>query len=89
MFAHLVNVYNRGMKNTGHHITEILADRARTAANGPWYPACGGTEVPFYARSGARLLYCYQPSTGSHAYLNMDTDIFLTDEEATAHLGVS
>jgi len=47
-----------------------------------WYPACGCTEVPFLSRSGLRLLYCWQPSTGKHAYINLDTDIALTDEEA-------
>jgi len=50
--------------------------------NDNWIPACGGTEVPFTTRSGYRLLYCYQPSTGKHAYLNCETDIILTDEEA-------
>jgi hypothetical protein len=54
--------------------------------NGPWLPACGGTETPFTSRSGLRLLYCWQPSTGKHAYLNCDTDIILTDEEARAAL---
>jgi hypothetical protein len=49
---------------------------------GNWYPANGGTETPFYTRSRRRLLYCWQPSTGKHAYLDCDTDIFLTDEEA-------
>ena len=47
-----------------------------------WYPANNGTETVFTSRSGVRLLYCWQPSTGRHAYLNVDTDIILTDEEA-------
>ena len=54
---------------------------------GPWVPAAGGTETPFLARSGARLLYCYQPRSGRHAYLNLDTDLILTDDEAQLHLG--
>ena len=56
-----------------------------TWANG-WYPASGGTETPFTSRTGKRLLYCWQPSTGNHAYLDMGTDIILSDEEAMAAL---
>ena len=52
-----------------------------------WHPACGGTETPFMSRGGLRLLYVWQPSSGDHAYLNCDTDILLTDEEARATLG--
>lgn len=59
-----------------------LAKRDAIAANGPWLPACGGTEAPFTSRSGKRLLYCWQPSTGKHAYLDCGTDIILTQEEA-------
>lgn len=55
--------------------------------NGSWVPACGGSETPFVTRSGFRLLYCWQPSTGRHAYINVDTDIALSDEEARAALG--
>jgi len=57
-----------------------------TRENGNWYPACGGTEVPFYTRGGRRLLYCYQPTTGNHAYLDLDTDLILSNEEADAAL---
>jgi hypothetical protein len=57
--------------------------------NDDWIPACNGTEVPFTSRTGMRLLYCWQPSTGKHAYLNLDTDIILTDEEASAALATS
>lgn len=53
-----------------------------------WLPACGGTETPFKSRSGLRLLYCWNPATGQHAYLNCDTDIILTDEEARAALAL-
>ena len=54
-----------------------------------WIPACGGTEVPFMTRTGRKLLYCWQPSTGNHAYLDCDTDIILTDDEAIAALATS
>ena len=53
---------------------------ART--NDDWFPACDGTETPFLSRSGIRMLYCWQPSTGRLAYLNCETDMLMTDEEA-------
>jgi hypothetical protein len=59
----------------------LIAAR-KAAEQGNWFPACDGTETEFRSRSGLRLLYCYQPSTGRHAYLNCDTDIILTDDEA-------
>ena len=69
-------------------LVQLLAEKDAKAAEGPWVPACGGTEVPFTTRNRYRLLYCWQPSTGRHAYLNLDTDIILTDEEARLALGV-
>ena len=51
--------------------------------NDNWIPACGGTELPFTTRLGRRLQYMYQPSTGRHAYIDLDRDLILTDEEAT------
>ena len=51
-------------------------------AEGDWVPASNGTEKPFLSKSGVRLLYCWQPRSGAHAYLDCDSDIFLTDEEA-------
>jgi hypothetical protein len=53
-------------------------------AQGNWYPACGGTETEFRSRGGLRLLYVWQPSTGNHGYLNLDTDILLTEDEVRA-----
>ncbi len=69
-------------------LSELLVERDAKAANGPWFPACGGTETPFLSRSGKRLLYCWQPSTGRHAYLDMSNDTFLSDEEAQLALGL-
>jgi hypothetical protein len=63
-----------------------ISEEQKRRENGPWFPACQGTEVPFTSRSGLRLLYCWQPSTGRHAYINLATDILLTDEEAQAAL---
>jgi hypothetical protein len=54
---------------------------------GNWYPACGGTEVPFYTRLKRRLLYCFQPSSGDHAYLDLDQDRILSDKEAEEAFG--
>lgn len=63
-------------------VAEILDLRAAKAADGMWVPASAGTEQPFTTRSGRVLLYCWQISTGRHAYLDCATDIILTDEEA-------
>lgn len=57
-----------------------------TAEQGDWIPACGRTEVPFTSRSGRTLLYCWQASTGRHAYLDVTTDIMLSDEEAAREM---
>ena len=63
-------------------VATLLDEDAARKAQGDWYPACGGTEVPFRTRSGRKLLYCWQPSTGNHAYLDCETDLILADEEA-------
>lgn len=68
-------------------VVEMLDARVRKAAEGPWVPASGGTEQPFFTRSRRRLQYCWQPSTGKHAYLDLGTDMILTDEEAGFALG--
>lgn len=70
-------------------LVEMLKAREAKAEQGNWVPACNGTEVPFTTRNGRRLLYCWQPSTGKHAYLDMGTDLILTDEEAMLALGTS
>ena len=51
-----------------------------------WVPACGGTETPFIARSGARLLYCFNPRLRKHAYICLDNDMILEDADAQMHL---
>lgn len=62
--------------------------QAQTIANGGyWVPACGGTETPFKARSGVTLLYCWNPITRAHAYIDTATDMPLSDDEARAHMG--
>jgi len=66
-------------------VTAIEQARLR-AEQGNWVPACGGTETAFTTRSGRRLLYCWQPSTGRHAYLDVQTDLILSDDEASGIL---
>jgi len=68
-------------------LNEMLEARAAKANNGDWFPANGGTETEFTTRNGRRLLYCWQPSTGKHQYLDMGSDFILSDEEARLALG--
>jgi hypothetical protein len=63
-------------------LAELLDEKAYKASQGPWIPGGGGTELPFLTKSGHRLQYMWQPTTGKHAYINLDTDMILTDEEA-------
>lgn len=53
-----------------------------------WVPAHHGTETEFTSRTGKRLLYCYNPRLGRHAYLDLGSDIILTDDEALVALGL-
>jgi hypothetical protein len=69
-------------------VAQMLNERQAKREQGPWIPANGGTEVPFWTRNNRRLLYCYQPSTGRHAYLDVQTDLILSDDEARFALGV-
>ena len=70
------------------NITDLINQLAEKAAQGNWIPACGGTEVPFKSRSGKTLLYCWQQSTGRHAYLDCGSDLILSDEEAQNALAI-
>jgi hypothetical protein len=69
-------------------IANRIAVETQRQNAGDWYPACGGTETVFRTRMGRRLLYCWQPTTGKHAYLDVDRDVILTTEEAQLALGV-
>jgi hypothetical protein len=73
---------------TGVSVIELIKLIEAKRAQGDWFPANGGTETPFQTRTGRRLLYCWQPSTGRHAYLDVGTDLILSDEEAFAALGM-
>lgn len=67
-------------------LADILEACDEAKNQGPWTPGSGGTETVFQARSGKRLLYCWQQTTGKHAYLDVDSDLILSDEEARLHL---
>lgn len=62
-------------------LAEALDAQQARAERGPWFPASGGSEVPFVTRGGFRLLYMFQPSTRTHAHLDLDRDMFVSDEE--------
>ena len=66
-----------------------LLEAQKRAEQGNWFPACDGTEVPFTTRTGKRLLYVYQPTTGRHAYLDLGSDIILTDDQAQQALALT
>lgn len=53
-----------------------------------WVPANGGTETEFVSRIGKRLLYCYNSALARHAYLDLGSDMILTDDEACIALGL-
>lgn len=53
-----------------------------------WQPANGGTEQTFRTRTGRRLLYCWNPAQGRHAYLDVDTDLILSQEDAERALAM-
>jgi hypothetical protein len=71
-----------------HTLADCLKAREEVKAQGNWHPASGGKEEPFTTRNNRRLLYCWQPSSGKHAYLDLDTDLILDDEEARLALGM-
>ena len=53
-----------------------------------WVPACGGTEAPFTTRTGRRLLYMWNPTTGEHAYYDVPNAAFPSAAEAPAALAM-
>ncbi len=75
--------FQRQMKTVADMLKEAQAKKEQ----GNWFPASNGTEQPFTTRTGRRLLYCWQPSTGRHAYLDCATDLLLSQEEAEITLG--
>jgi hypothetical protein len=45
-----------------------------------WVPACGGREEPMQIGQ-TRVLYCFNPAEGEHAYINLDTDLICSEHE--------
>jgi hypothetical protein len=68
-------------------ISDILNAVDLANEQGAWTPANLGSEEPFMTRSGRTLLYCFQMTTGKHAYLDCGTDLILSDEEAVLAMG--
>lgn len=66
-------------------ITTVEYNMAVAGNKDEWVPACGGVETPFTVR-GKCLHYCFNPAQMKHAYLDVDNDIILTDEEAARYL---
>lgn len=62
---------------------------SETLLNDDWIPAAGGKEEPFTTKDGRKLQYMWNPSTREHAYLDLNTDILLSDDEAWKILGSS
>jgi hypothetical protein len=73
-------------KSVPYNKNTLEFDMARAGNADRWVPASGGWETPFKSRSGRRLLYCYNPAQGKHAYLDVDNDVILTNEEASAYM---
>lgn len=59
-----------------------------TETTSNWVPASNGTETPFTSRAGFRLLYCYNATEGRHAFLSLNDDRILNDDEAMVALGL-
>lgn len=45
---------------------------------GALVPACGGCETPFTV-NGRTWLYCWDPDSGRHYYLDVDNDIVVVN----------
>lgn len=80
-------MHTRSMVALGESLVPKFSEHLSKQSDS-WLPACGGTEAPFVSRSGKRLQYVWQPSTGKHAYLDLDSDIILSNEEAEVALAL-
>jgi len=58
-------------------------DKACEEKQDVWLPAHRGTEKEFTTRSGKRLLYCFNPALDQHAYLDVNEDRILGDQEVS------
>ena len=72
--------------NTGLSLHEAIEREQARRERGAWFPACGGSEVPCKV-GHYTYLYMFQPSTRKHAYLCIETDLFLDADEADRIFG--
>lgn len=72
---------------SGKTIIEQSFDLACRMNSDIWLPANGGKEEPFISRSGIRLLYVYNPFLQKHAYMRLDRDEVISDQEAMSLMG--
>ncbi len=54
-----------------------VASPVAVIENQPWVPACGGSEKPSTTRAGRLIQYVWQPETGLHRYLDLQTKAIL------------
>mgnify|MGYP003677355375 FL=1 len=66
-------------------LKQALDTEEKRRAQSYWLPASGGTEQPFTTKTGHRVQYMYQPLTGKHAYLDLDSDLFIADEALASY----
>lgn len=66
-------------------LKQSLDTEEKRRAQSYWLPASGGTEKPFTTKTGHRVQYMCQILTGKHAYLNLDNDLFIADEDLASY----
>ena len=84
--------YAEAVKYLGEQVREAQGvldyNTAKATKADRWVPANGGYETALTYRTGRRLLYCFNFAQERHAYLDLDRDIVLSDNEAFDALGV-
>ena len=60
--------------------TQPMIDALGQTLPAAWVPGTG--ETPCKTRSGITILYCWNRHTGEKAWLNCDTDIFMSNDDA-------
>jgi len=69
------------MNNANQTIEDAINAKQARDEQGAWIPAGGGSEKSF-RHGDYTYQYMYQPSTHRHAYLCLDTDLFLSNDQA-------
>lgn len=62
------------------NLLERLDAAEKAKADGPWVPGCNQLEKPFITRTGHKVIYMWQPSTGRHAYFDLESDLEIHEE---------